>query len=115
MLEKFCKGACAFATATTLWSGAALADNQSVLIVEGSYFPDTIYARPGDNIVFVNQSGGTQYLSGPDGSWESGPIAHEDSFRLNLTHSTPLTFSNGEDGDGALEGSISYEPAPLDD
>tara|TARA_R110002124_G_scaffold170806_3_gene338589 strand:- start:1764 stop:2111 length:348 start_codon:yes stop_codon:yes gene_type:complete len=115
MLNSFCKGACALAAAMIMSTGAAWADNQSVLIVEGSFFPSTIYARPGDNVIFTNQSGETQIVSGPAESWTSGPIADSASYQLNLTHSTPLIFSNGVDGEGLVEGSISYEPAPLDD
>ncbi|MCZ4254370.1 hypothetical protein PVW51_04795 [Sulfitobacter sp. PR48] len=115
MLTSFCKGACAIAAASTLWAGAAQADNQSVLIVEGSYFPSTIYAKPGDNVIFTNQSGQVQHLSGPEDTWTSGPIEVDATYRLNLTHATPLTFTNGEDGEGLMEGEISYDPAPLND
>ncbi|OAN80644.1 hypothetical protein A8B82_00960 [Sulfitobacter sp. EhC04] len=115
MLTSFCKGACAIAAASALWAGAAQADNQSVLIVEGSYFPSTIYAKPGDNVIFTNQSGVVQHISGPEDTWTSGPIGVDATYRLNLTHSTPLSFTNGEDGEGLMEGAISYDPAPLND
>ncbi|APE42755.1 hypothetical protein BOO69_04445 [Sulfitobacter alexandrii] len=115
MLDTFCKGAVAVAAATAFWVGAAQADNQSVLIMEGSFFPSTTYAKPGDNVIFTNLSGQVQYLSGPEDSWESGPIGVDATYRLNLTHSTPLTFSNGQDGEGLVEGEISYDPAPLND
>ncbi|QFT57388.1 hypothetical protein FIU94_01015 [Sulfitobacter sp. THAF37] len=115
MLDYFCKGAVAAAVATAFWAGAAQADNQSVLIMEGSFFPSTTYARPGDNLIFTNLSGQVQHLSGPEGSWTSGPIEVDGTYRLNLTHSTPLTFGNGAEGEALVEGEISYDPAPLND
>lgn len=115
MLRTFCKGACAVAAVTTLWTGAALADFHSVLIVEGSFFPSTIYVRPGDQVTFTNQSDETQVIFGAGDSWTSGPIESEASYRLDVDAATPLTFANGGEGEALVEGTISFEPALLND
>lgn len=122
MLEKFRFGACALAASTTLWATAAQAQIHSVLIMDGSYFPSIIYVQTGDAVVFTNLSSDTHVVSGPEGSWTSGPIAIDATYQLTLTDSTPLQFG----GEGPIDpdtgspasvmaGEISYDPAPLQD
>ncbi|MFC6639090.1 hypothetical protein GV827_08355 [Sulfitobacter sp. JBTF-M27] len=113
MLVKYCKGACAITAALTLMAGVAQADNQLVMIVDGGYFPAVTYAQPGDNIVFENKSAGDHVMRGPNDSWVSDPIAVDGRYVLNLTHSTPLTFT-GTGTDGIeVAGEISYDEPPL--
>lgn len=114
MLISFRKGVCAVAAALTFVAGAAKADNVVVLIVDGSYFPSVIYATAGDNIIFRNQSEGPHTVNGPEGSWTSGAIQYDATYRLNLTHNTPATFSGmGSDGSEAF-GEIIFQDTPTD-
>ena len=124
MLATIRLGAGALAATAVLWAGAAQAQTHSVLIMDGSYFPSIIYAQSGDNVVFTNLSSDTHTVSGPEGTWTSGPIAIEGSFQLDLTEATPLAFGgtgrtdpDAEGGSAEIEmaGEISYEPAPLQD
>ncbi len=109
MLTSFRAGVCALAAAATFLSTSAQADNVSVLIVDGAYFPPLIFANPGDNIIFVNKSQAAHVVSGPDGTWTSGDISPEDSYVLNLTQSTPLTYSGVWIDNEPMSGEISFE------
>lgn len=102
MLTSYRKGACALAAALSFAGGAAQADNIEVDIVDGTYFPSVIYASTGDNIIFYNESDATHTINGPEESWTSGPIPIDGTYRLNLTHNTPLTFSSA-DGESTAE------------
>lgn len=113
MLKSFIKSACALAAATTLWAGAAQADNHSVFIMDGAYFPSVIYARKGDNVIFTNQSGAAHTVTSADGSWTSESIGVDGTFRLNLSGSTVLDFVGvGPEGEDMV-GYVTFEPAPL--
>ncbi len=102
MLISYRTGVCALAAALSFSAGAASADNVEVLINDGSYFPSVIYANKGDNIIFRNVSDAVHVINGPEESWTSGNIAPEATYRLNLTHATPLTFAS-EDGEAVGE------------
>ncbi|WP_386625439.1 cupredoxin domain-containing protein [Sulfitobacter geojensis] len=112
MLNSSRKGVLAVAAALSFVAGAAQADNHVVLIVDGSYFPSVVYANPGDNIVFRNNSDASHTVNGPEGSWTSGEIGSEAMYRLNIKHDTPPTFTGlGTDGTQA-EGEIIFAEAP---
>jgi len=115
MLTKISKGACALAGALTFSATAAQADWQTVNIDDGAYLPTVTYLNQGDNIVFYNESEHTHTINGPDESWTSGPIAPGARYLHRIERDAPLTFS-GEASDGEImEGSFTYEPAPLDE
>ena len=112
MLTKFNKGVCALAVATSLMAAPAKADNHSVLIMNGGYFPSFIYVNRGDNIIFTNQSDNDHTLSGPENSWVSDPIPVNGTYLLNISNQMAMTFS-GLDATGAvMEGSFTYEAPP---
>ncbi len=113
MLISFRKGACALAAAASLTAGAAHADNHVVLILEGGYFPSVTYAKPGDNVVFTNESGASHKIKGPEGTWESGSIGLNATFVLNLTANTPLSFSEAVSEGEGMAGEISFAEPPL--
>ncbi|MDF3415690.1 hypothetical protein HKX54_14550 [Sulfitobacter sp. M57] len=112
MLKYSRKSALAFASALSLLASTAQAEEHVVLVLDGSYFPSLVYASPGDTIVFQNDSDNSQTVSGPEGSWTSGPMSPDAEYSLQLEETTPLTFS-GEGSDGEMaEGEISYASAP---
>ncbi len=118
MLNSNRKGAFALAAALSLAAGAVQAESHEILIVNGSYFPNSIYANEGDVIIFRNESDGTHTINGPEGTWTSGEITVEGTYQLSLTQETPLTFSGifASSGDGAAEestGEIIFEDAPI--
>lgn len=113
MLTKMTKAACTLAAALTLTSTAAQAGWQSIDIDDGSFLPTITYLVPGDDIVFFNQTSSTKVLTGEGGAWTSGDIGPGDRFILRMNDEVPLNFS-GESADGEMmEGSFSYEAAPL--
>ena len=115
MLYKFSKGACALAAALMLSATAAQADWHSIDIDDGAYLPKISYIKQGDNLVFYNETENTHIINGPDDAWTSGPIAPGERYVHWINRSMPLSFS-GESVDGELmEGSYSYEPAPVDE
>lgn len=113
MLNTFQKGVCAFAVATSFMATSALAENHTVLIMDGGYFPAIVYVGRGDNIIFTNNSEAEHTISGPDGAWVSEPIPLDATFVLNINNQLAPTYSGiGFDGE-VMEGSFSYETAPL--
>jgi plastocyanin len=113
MLNSIRKGTCVLAAATAFFATQAAAEELSVLIVDGAYFPEITYANTGDTILFTNESDVSHTVSGPAGTWKSGKIAVNGTYRLALAQNTPLTFS-GVDSDGkTITGEITYEDAPL--
>ncbi|KIN70864.1 hypothetical protein Z945_3328 [Sulfitobacter noctilucae] len=113
MLNSFCKGACAAAAMLTFGAGAAHADNIEVLIVDGSYFPSVVFATAGDNIIFRNRSDGAHVVGGPDEAWSSDSIPVNGSYSLNLTPTTPSTFSSISGSAETATGEIVFSEAPV--
>ncbi|SFE03249.1 hypothetical protein SAMN04488523_104269 [Sulfitobacter brevis] len=109
MLTSLRAGVCTLATATVLIASSAQADDLTVLILEGAYFPPVVSAQIGDTIVFVNETDSEHTVSGDDEIWTSGPIPTEGSYRLALNETTPLTFG-GDWVDGSeMTGQFSLE------
>lgn len=93
MLKSYRTGALALAAAVTFSASAVQAEDHTVLIVDGSYFPPVTIASMGDNIIFINESGSTHELTGAGDSWTSGQIGASGSFRLEITEEVPATFT----------------------
>jgi len=126
------KGICAAAAVAAVTATAAQADNHTVLIMDGGFFPAVSYVQPGDNIIFTNNSSGPLRLAGSDSSWSSEAIPVDATYLLNITNSTNHSFvginqdsgSAGAEGetddeyinldDVVMEGAMSFEAAPLD-
>lgn len=132
MLNYMSRGFCALALATTFSATAAQADNHTVLIMDGGFFPAVTYAKPGDNVIFTNNSETAVTLAASDSSWISEGVPVNATHVLNVSHSTYLDFVavaevaavQGDEGeetveyinldDVLMEGSLSFNDAPLD-
>jgi len=114
MLTKLTKGASALAVALTLTSTAAQAGWQSIDIDDGAYLPTITYLVAGDDIVFFNQTSNTHVLTGEGDAWTSGDIGPGDRFILRMNAEVPLNFTGVSSNGETMQGSFSYEPAPLD-
>ena len=84
-----------------------------VLILDGGYFPAIVYVGRGDNIIFTNNSEAEHTMSGPEGTWVSEPIPVDGTYVLNINNQLAPTYSGAGADDVLMEGSFSYEPAPL--
>ena len=115
MLKSFSKGLCAGALAMTFSASAAHADNHIVLIMDGGFFPAVIYAHPGDSITFTNSSEISQILQGPQQIWMSHSVPVDGSYTLDLDANTPMVFYSQASDGFTIEGTLSYEPAPLEE
>lgn len=133
MLKSFSKGLCAAALAFTFSATAAQADEHSVLIMDGGFFPAVTYTKPGDNVVFTNNSAGPLILAGTDASWMSDSISVDGIYTLSVTGNTVLDFValdndaavTGDEGetdaeyisldDVIMEGALSFNEAPVDE
>lgn len=81
--------------------------NEHVIIVTGfSYFPAVTYAKSGDTVRFINQSGGPETVVGRDTGWVIGPLNDLEEGELVVNEETELAFfsaykdcSNGSDGE----------------
>ena len=115
MLKSMTKGACALATALTFVGTTAHAEFNTIEITDGAYLPTISYVRPGDDLIFENESDQAHTVNGPDGSWTTGPISPGGRYIHNINNLMALTFS-GEDSEGnVMSGEFTYEEAPLDD
>jgi len=112
MLKTFNKGVCALAVATAFMAAPAKADNHSVLIMDGGYFPSKIYVNRGDNIIFTNNSESEHVLSGPEDSWVSEPIPVNATYRLNINNQMALTFTGVDANGEVMEGEYTYDAPP---
>jgi len=116
-----------FATALVMgMTSAAHAEEHMVVMTGFSYFPNVIYAKPGDKVRFVNRSGQEQIVVGRDTDWTVGPLANEGDGVLVVSQSTELAFfaayENGDDGDdddaygnfdeAPIKATIPFSPPP---
>lgn len=120
MLKSLRTGGIALATATLCFAGAAQANNHNVLIVDGAYFPATVYVEEGDNVYFTNNSEGDHVVTSQTGEWTSGALAIDARFRLKVRDISDLNFI-GTDVNGTpltdidgnpVEGSLTFEALP---
>jgi plastocyanin len=109
------KGVVALAAAVISVAGAAQAEDHSVLIMDGGFFPAVIYAHPGDSITFTNSSEISQILQGPQQVWMSHSVPVDGSYTLDLDANTPMVFYSQASDGFTIEGTLSYEPAPLEE
>ncbi|MGJ8627659.1 MAG: cupredoxin domain-containing protein [Sulfitobacter sp.] len=112
MLKTLNKGVCALAVAASFMAAPAMAEDHSVLIMDGGYFPSIIYVNHGDSIIFTNQSDNEHTLSGPEESWVSEPIPANGTYQLNITDQMAPTFSGLDSAGELMEGSYTYEAPP---
>ncbi len=133
MLKSYSKGLCAAAIATIFAASAAQAEDHSVLIMDGGFFPAVTYAQPGDSVTFTNDSEVALVLAAVDSSWISESISVEGTFVLTVGETTPPEFVAvetdaavaGDEGetdeeyinldDVIMEGALSFNAAPLED
>lgn len=93
-------------TAFLTGAGGALAEVHEVQILNGAYFPPTVYAKTGDSIVFYNASFSEHVVGAPTKEWSSDKIPVDGSFTLLLDETTPARFE-GEAHDATyMEGEI---------
>ena len=92
----------------------AFAAEHEVIIVRGGYFPETIYAAPGDTIRFVNANGASALIAATDGSWASDPIDSDRTTVISVVEGMTKEYSGpSSQGAEASVGYIEWEvPAP---
>jgi plastocyanin len=113
------KGAIAFVAFTAaLNAGPAVAQSflqsQNVLILDEAFFPDVIYVKPGDELVFINHAAATRTVTGADAVWTSGELSKGDTFFYVVDESSPLEFTSifeGEEGQ-IYQGTLSFDDPP---
>lgn len=103
-------------------TSAAQAEEHMVVMTGFSYFPDVIYAKPGDKVRFVNRSGQEQIVVGRGSQWTVGPLENEGDGLLVVAQSTELAFfaayENGWNGnygtynEAPIKAAITFAPPP---
>lgn len=81
-----------------------------VYLVGSSFFPETIHAKPGDEIKFYNLANTTQRVRADDYSWQSDYLSKNQSWSMIVTPNTQLMFRKS--GYGTFYGEIKLEPLP---
>ncbi|MCX7558932.1 hypothetical protein OS190_05080 [Sulfitobacter sp. F26204] len=115
MLNSYRKGAVALAAALSFVAGAAHAEEHVVIINDGSYFPNLVFATPGDKITFQNRSDTSHTLTGEGQQWTSGSIASEGAYLLEVKAETPPKFSGLDAAGNEVAGEIVFAQAPSDE
>jgi len=93
MLRKFILRGAVLAAALTCTTGSASAEQFRILMMENSFFPETSYLQPGDEVTFVNQSGGTLDVSAEDGSWTIEAMAYGGEATLMIVEGMTNAYS----------------------
>ncbi|WP_341234018.1 hypothetical protein [uncultured Sulfitobacter sp.] len=109
----FRKAAAAFAAFTLATSGTAvLAQTHDVMILDQAFFPAVTYVDAGDTINFTNNSEGSRTVKAADESWQSEALSTGSTFSFVIDAASPLVFTSST-GNGAFEGTISFDEPPL--
>ncbi|XDA97213.1 hypothetical protein AB1M95_13970 [Sulfitobacter sp. LCG007] len=113
-----CVAAAVLAGAATLGSADQVpepgtAAEHVVIILTGGYFPEVVYARPGDTIRFVNESGREHVVTAYAPGWTTGIIEPGQEMVVPVT----ITMEGDYFGDSelAMKGRISFDPSPFAD
>lgn len=112
-------GAGVFANET----GTVLSNDYEVLLVEGRFFPETTYLKPGDRIIFVNMTDSDASAAAADDSWSTGTLGVDGTYTLEITPEIHTTFNLASAASAATDatdaegtpgiGYISFDPAPF--
>lgn len=92
-----------FAAATVIGlAGTAHAEEHLIVLTGFSYFPAVTYAKPGDTVRFINQSGQPQMVVGKNAGWMVGPLDDQQEATLGVDEETELSFyaAHGDWNDG---------------
>ncbi len=87
-------GSTGASTATTTSAGAPAAQASApngISIANFAFGPSTLTVKAGDEVTFTNNDSVTHTSTGADGTWDSGPIAPGQSYKVTLT--TPGSYS----------------------
>ncbi|MEL6465158.1 MAG: hypothetical protein AAFQ58_09335 [Pseudomonadota bacterium] len=105
--------------ATLTTATAASAAEHEILILPDAYFPSVLYLDEGDTVKFTNLTGVEHNIVAKNGDWAIGPIADQASATMVVAEGVQTTFYDADavsedDGTFLVEGSISFDAAPLD-
>jgi plastocyanin len=92
MLSKFMMRAAITAAALTCTTSSASAEQFEILMMENAFFPEVSYLRPGDEVIFINQSGRTLNVAAEDGSWEVATVSDGMQASLMIIEGMPNQF-----------------------
>ncbi|MEL7167048.1 MAG: hypothetical protein AAFY52_01570 [Pseudomonadota bacterium] len=96
----------------------AIAAEHEILILPNTYFPETTYLNPGDQVRFINDSGDTHTIVAANEDWTIGPLDPEEEYVLMIDEEIERTFHNANilnsDGSYAVTGDVSFDDAPVD-
>lgn len=86
------------------WSGVAAA--AEVRLTESGFEPGEATVAAGETIVWMNSSNRTATIVGPDGAWDSGPLAPGETFSIALRQEGTVRYATL---DGLATGSLVIE------
>jgi len=98
----------------------AAAEEHVIFYLGDAFFPEVTYVDAGDTIRFLNSSTSEMTVVSLDEEWSVGPVGIDESQTLAVSGGMTLKFfdATAADADGeseaeAVEGELSFEPAPL--
>lgn len=99
------------AAAGTIAATSASAFDFTVVMEEGAFYPEITYVVPGDTVTFLNNTDAVEEATSGLETWKTGELNVNESYILEITSETKLTFSYASDIEKT--GALSFEPAPL--
>ena len=85
---------------------------QTVFIVGDGFFPTTVHANPGDEILFHNLRNAALRVEAVDGSWTSDAINKNFSWSFIVQEGMELEFQKWSYGYTSMRGEISLDAVP---
>lgn len=91
----------------------ASANDYSILVEEGAFYPEITYLAPGDTVTFTNNNTYSIEVIASDETWTTEALATSMDYVLPISAETALAF--GLVSDAEIAGTFSFDLAPLGD
>ena len=101
----------AFATFMCLAS-IGRADEQVIIVMSNTFFPDISYVEVGDTIRFVNSTTQDQTIISADAAWSVGPLAAGQEAVMTVVQGISTEFRSA--ALFTMDGSFSFAPTPME-
>lgn len=84
----------------------------TVFIVGDAFFPEKVYAQPGDELKFYNLRNTSMRVKADDNSWTSSSMSKNQSWSIVLQSNTKLKFRKSSYGYTSMQGEVYLQNTP---
>jgi len=89
------------------------AEVHTVVLTDGSFFPELIYVDAGDSVRFVNESESAQTVTSNGAEWTTGSLAVGDAVSLEVVENMKQGFTS--DFSETMSGALNFGEPDLGD